>query len=106
MNQKTVYQLDRANFYAGHTVADESPLEPGVYHIPARCVEAAPPAEWPENKWPRWNGSHWVLVNKPVPAQPADEVETDPLAKLRAFLNNNPDVAALLSSANNGGDNV
>lgn len=104
MLTKPVYQMDHAGFFLGVTVADESPLEPGVFLIPARCVEIAPPAEWPDNKWPRFNGSVWVLVNKPQPPAPEPVVE-DPLEKLRAFLNSNPDVASLLSS-NNGGANV
>lgn len=90
------YQYDRAGLYAGTTEADESPLEPGVYLLPARCTLTPPPADVPANKWPRWNGSAWQLVNRPAPA-PAAEPE-DPVAKLQAFLAQNPDVAALLSN--------
>lgn len=89
---KIVYQADHAGLYAGEVEADESPLEPGVYLIPAGCVDVAPPADFPPGKWPRWNGATWQLVNKPVP------VAVDPVAKLQAFLNSNPDVAALLQS--------
>jgi hypothetical protein len=100
---KTAYQYDTAGMYAGETEADESPLEPGVYLLPARCTFVAPPADVPEGKWPRWVGSAWSLVNKPAPAAAAND-NTDPVAKLREFLNANPDVAALLS--NDGGANV
>jgi hypothetical protein len=62
---KTVYQANRYGMFCGETVADESPLEPGVYHLPAGTVETAPPASWPDDKWPRWNGSAWELVNRP-----------------------------------------
>jgi hypothetical protein len=96
MNTKTVYQLDPGGLYVGTTVADESPLEPGVFLLPGRTVETEPPAEWPEDKWPRWNGSSWVLANKPVPAAAAND--NDPVAKLAAFLNDNPDVAALMAA--------
>jgi hypothetical protein len=89
---KTVFQIDRAGMLVGPTEADESPLEPGVYLIPAGCVEAPPPAQWPEDKWPRWNGAKWRLVNRP---QPVAE-QADPVAKLRDFLAANPDVAAIL----------
>lgn len=89
------YQYARDGLYQGETEADESPMEPGVYLLPARCTLTPPPADVPEGKWPRWNGADWVLANKPQPA-PAP----DPVAKLAAFLNENPDVAALLQPAN------
>lgn len=87
------YQYDRAGLYQGETVADESPLEPGVWLLPARSTRTAPPAEIPDDRWPRWNGVAWDLVNRP--RQPAPEQE-DPVAKLQQFLAANPDVAALL----------
>lgn len=43
MNTKTVYQLDANGVFVGENVADESPLEPGVFLIPGRCVETSPP---------------------------------------------------------------
>lgn len=43
MNTKIVYQTDEEGFYIGETVAFESPLEPGVYHIPRGCIEEKPP---------------------------------------------------------------
>lgn len=88
---KTAYQFDRAGLLVGTTEADESPMEPGVYLLPARCTLDAPPSDVPADKWPRWNGSAWELVSRP--AQPAPE---DPVAKLAAFLAANPDVAAVL----------
>lgn len=91
MNTKPAYQLDRAGLLIGETVADESPLEPGVFHIPAGCTLVALPAKIPDGKWPRFNGKKWDLVAKPVPAN-----DNDPVEKLRAFLAANPDVAAVL----------
>lgn len=93
MATKTVYQYDLAGLYQNTTQADESPLEPGIYHIPARCTKVPPPEEIPDDKWPRWNGSEWELVNRPVPG----EVE-NPVEKLQTFLDENPDVAALLNN--------
>lgn len=92
MKTKTVFQLDNAGMLLGKTQADESPLEPGVFLLPARCVEAAPPEEWPDEKWPRWNGYSWDLVTRPQPMQ-----EPDAAAKLRAFLAAHPDVAAMIN---------
>ena len=87
-----VYQHDYSGLYQGQTTADESPLEQGKYLIPARCVPVAPPAEIPDEKWPRWNGSNWDIVNKPAIASGPSAVE-----KLQAFLAENPDVAELIS---------
>ena len=88
---KIAHQFDPAGFYLGQFEADESPLEPGVYLLPARTTCTPPPAEVPDGKWPRWNGANWVLVNKPKALDAAD-----PVAKLREFLDANPDVRALL----------
>lgn len=96
------YQYDLAGMYVGVTEADESPLEPGVYLLPARCTLVPPPAEVPADQWPRWDGVKWRLVNRPVPAN--DNEKIDPLEKLRAFLTNNPDVAELLQSNDGGAD--
>lgn len=94
MASKTVFQTNRAGLFIGTTEADESPLEPGVFHVPRGCVEAPPPAEWPADKWPRWNGREWQLVVRPK--LPEATNDNDPVAKLRAFLAANPDVAAVL----------
>jgi hypothetical protein len=64
----TVYQLDRAGHLVAATQADESPLETGVYLVPAGCIETPPPAEWPADRWPRWNGARWDLVARPAAA--------------------------------------
>lgn len=101
---KTVYQIDRAGLYSNETEADESPLEPGVFLIPAGCVEPAPPATWPDDVWPRWNGAGWDLVRKPRSNAVVPDNETDPVLKLRAFLAANPDVAALLNTTDEAGN--
>ncbi len=61
MTTKIVYQYDIAGMYLGETEADESPLEPGVFLIPARCVTVKPP-QYAGDKWPRWNGAEWQLI--------------------------------------------
>ena len=94
---KTVYQYDLAGRYLGEVEADESPLEPGVYHLPARTTELAPPASetWPEGKWPRWNGIAWAMTGSTAPKKAQAD---DPLEKLARFLQANPDVLAKLDS--------
>ncbi len=92
MSSVTAYQFDHSGFFQGVTTADESPLEPGSYLLPARCTLSPPPADVPEDRCPRWNGAAWVLANKPAVLQ-----VPDPVAKLRAFLDANPDVVEMLS---------
>lgn len=95
---KKAYQTDAAGLLIGDTEADESPMEPGVYLLPAGATLTPPPLEWPEDKWPRWNGAEWQLVTKP--AMPEQKT---PEQKLADFLAQNPDV---LSLVNNGGADV
>lgn len=92
----TVYQYDLAGLYQGMVKADESPREPGVYHLPARTTKTPPPGEWPEHQWPRYNGGAWQLVNRPTPPTEPEPGE-DPAEKLRRFLEENPDVASMIS---------
>jgi hypothetical protein len=87
---KIAYQYNTAGMFIGRTTADESPLQPGVYLVPARCTLVRPPRAR-KTQWPKWTGTSWTLVARPAPAKPIDPVE-----KLRAFLAANPDVAAVL----------
>lgn len=65
MATKTVYLVDTAGLLAGTVQADESPLQPGTWLLPAGAVETPPPAEFPAGRWPRWIGSGWVLATAP-----------------------------------------
>lgn len=58
---KTVYQTDADGVYLSQTEAMESPREPGVYLIPAGCVEIEPPAA-DDGKVAVWTGDAWTLV--------------------------------------------
>ncbi|MDP9783464.1 DUF4376 domain-containing protein [Pseudomonas fluorescens] len=62
MTDKIVYQTDHLGLFVAEVMADESPLEPGVYMIPGGCVEIPPPAV-PEHKAAWWNGQAWQLVD-------------------------------------------
>lgn len=86
---KIVYQYDRDGFYQGQTEADLSPLEVGVYLIPARCVEVPVPniqLAKDERFW--WNSTEWVVV----------KVDTDEilLKKLKLFLEQNPELLRMI----------
>lgn len=90
---KPVYQVDHAGLFVCTTEADESPLEPGVWHLPAGTIETPPPEQWPADRWPRWNGHAWQLVPRPAAAP---QPEMTPAQKLAAFLQANPDVQSLI----------
>lgn len=93
MITKPAYQYDHAGLLIGVTEADESPLEPGVFLIPARCTLVPPPVDVPDDKWPRFAGSSWALVDRPrVAAEPSA------MEKLQAFFDANPDVVAMMSN--------
>ena len=60
--------------------------------LPARSTLTEPPQEIPAGKWPRWNGVAWDLVTRPAVA------ELSATDKLKEFLEQNPDVAALINA--------
>lgn len=74
---KQVLQLDSDGYLVGLTFADESPLEPGVYLIPAGCVEMDEPIV-PTGKKARWMGE-WVFEDV---AQTEPEPEFQSVAEL------------------------
>ncbi len=96
-NTQPAYQFDRAGLFLFETVSHESPLEPGVFLVPAGCTLTPPPADVPADKWPRFTGNAWQLVTRPQ-ATLVDGSGEDPVAKLKSFLEHNPDVAALLGN--------
>lgn len=72
MTYKTVYQLDNNGYYLGETVAQESPLEPGVYLIPAGATEEIPPAYDSTTQVLKMVSGSWTIENKPIPPTPPD----------------------------------
>jgi|GEM_PF-1846761 len=67
---KQVIQLDSAGYFAGFTTADESPLEPGVFLLPAGAIDAPAPAIQ-EGKRAKWDGC-WVIEEIPQPPKVLD----------------------------------
>ncbi len=55
---KNVIQLDEDGYFIGLTVADESPLEPNVFLLPARAIEAPMPT-LTDGVRAKWNGE-WI----------------------------------------------
>jgi len=66
---KLISQLDAAGFFVGATEADTSPLEPGVFLIPAGAVDAPPP-KVQEGKRARYENGAFVFEDLPTPPPP------------------------------------
>lgn len=75
MTTKQVSQLDADGFFVGVTVADESPLEAGVFLMPAGAIDAPVPVI-PEGQRAKWNGV-WVFeeIQKSEPEPEPNPVE-------------------------------
>lgn len=77
MKTKTVYQLDDDGFLVGQTVADESPLEPGVFLIPRGCIEIAP-LPLLEGKHQKFLNGAFEYVDAPPPPETPPQEPTEP----------------------------
>lgn len=69
MNTKVVSQLDSDGCFVGQTTADESPLESGVWLLPAGAVDSLPPSLSPGQR-AKWTGSGFDLEAIPAPEVP------------------------------------
>lgn len=76
MGSKIVFQTNTLGFFVGVATADESPLEPGIFHIPAGCVEMPPPA-CTDKEIARWVSGAWLKEKLPEAPTP----EEKPLTK-------------------------
>lgn len=66
MGEKIVSAVDADGYFVGPTIADESPLEPGVFLLPAYSVDIAPPVV-PAGQRAKLAGKKFVFENLPVP---------------------------------------
>lgn len=98
MSHKIVSQLDVDGYLVGPTQAFESPLEKGIFLIPAGAINVHP-VDVPEGQRAKWVDGAWVFEELPQTAEEAavEEVIVDPVDKLKSFLLANPDVATLLA---------
>lgn len=76
---KRVSQLDENGYFVGVAVADESPMEPGIFHLPAGAVDIAPPAI-EDGKRYKPNGKGWTAEEIPKP-----EPEPEPPAPVLTY---------------------
>lgn len=73
-----IYNYNESGEFIGASEADESPLELGVYLIPALATTAEPPVV-NEGFVPVWNGAEWTIkdisLELPIPENkdPAQE---------------------------------
>jgi hypothetical protein len=65
--------------YIGESNADESPLEPGVFLIPANATTIVPPAEQ-DGKTINFENGAWVLKDIP---EPEEEPEPEPFTYMQ-----------------------
>lgn len=68
--------------YLGEGLADESPLEPGVWLIPAHATEAAPPPPV-AGKTRHIEGGAWVYRDVPPPPSPPEKTTEEIKAEAR-----------------------
>lgn len=73
---KIVSQLNDIGYYVGPVVADESPLEPGVFLIPGGAVDVEPPMI-PEGKVARWERG-WIFETVTESVEQEETVELTP----------------------------
>lgn len=104
MNTKTVSQLDAEGYFSCQTIADESPLEPGIWLIPGGAIDQPPPANITAGKRYRPLNGAWIEEDAPdsAGAQPFPTTETaDEVAgNKRAGINHAAEVelSALIAS--------
>ena len=70
-NTKTVWKSRDAS----EVIANESPLEEGVWHIPAGATEVEPPSFNSETHTCSFNGTEWVVAVIPAPEPEPEEWE-------------------------------
>jgi len=66
MKQKEVCQLNEQGYFIGTTIADESPLEEGVFHLPRNSIDVPAPVI-PENHLAKWSNGNWEFEAIPEP---------------------------------------
>lgn len=82
-----VYNYDsNTGSFTGMSVADPSPLEPGVWLIPACATSIAPPDFNSTTQTCRWNGDEWIVADIVIdePEEPEPPTVEERIALLQA----------------------
>jgi hypothetical protein len=80
-----VYQTSYDGYFVGEVIADESPLEPGVFLIPRGCVTYAPP-ETAANQRARFVNGAWTIEDIPVVPPIPEPTPEEILARERSSM--------------------
>lgn len=81
---KEVSQLDANGFFVGLTVADESPLERGVYLIPGGAVDSLPPS-FLEGQRARFSQGEWTVEDIPKESSQSPEPQEQAMPAPKQF---------------------
>lgn len=76
MNTKQVSQLDDNGYFIGVTIADESPLEPGVFLLPRNTFDIDAPVI-PEGKVAKLADGAWLIEDFIQPDQRQEARQID-----------------------------
>lgn len=77
-----IYNYDHAGVFTGESEADESPLEPGVFMIPAQATEIEPPTI-PSGSRAVFDGSQWKVEALPEPEPDPEPTDDDLKARCK-----------------------
>ncbi len=81
---KTVYRYDEAGYYSEPCIVFPSPLEEGVWLMPADTTADAPPAERADCRI-RWDGTAWQYEPIPREEEPQPTLDESKAEKLAAL---------------------
>ena len=70
-----IYNYNQNQVYVSTGVADESPLEPGIYLIPANATSTPVPT-YSDGQQVVWNGSSWDIQIVPTPTEEPEYIPT------------------------------